>query len=181
MRGRGALLVISACAVALALGGCDAVAGGTGDPGAGTTASASATGSSDAAEPVGDVCALLPEAELRAAVGADPGEGVAAKGRIDGGQCTWKVSDTHTAVVQVTRQPDVFLPDSAWKRPESAADVEGVDRGWAAAETHTILLVKDGRGCSSPTSGSAERTRPRTTRWRRRSPRGSDEGPGGGS
>ena len=144
---RGPAAAAAVLGALLALTGCGAAAGGApGTAAASATAPAGASASASSATAVGDVCALLPRARLRAAIGADPGEGVAAEGRIDGGQCTWTVSDAHTALVQVTRQPDAYLPDSVWKRPRSAADVAGVDRGWAAAETHTILLVKHGRG-----------------------------------
>lgn len=126
------LAVLAGAAMLPALAGCGTT--GTKEPPAAVSPSAV------------DVCAMVPAAELAAAIGADPGKGVAEPGKVDGGQCTWKVSDTHTALAQFTRQPDVYLPDGVWERPDSASDVPGVTRGFAAAETHTVLVVKDGRG-----------------------------------
>lgn len=93
-----------------------------------------------------DVCALVPTDALAAAIGADPGTGVAAKGKVDGGQCTWTVSSTHSALAQYTLKPDAYLPASIYPKPAGAEDIPGADRGWANAASHTVLVVKDGKG-----------------------------------
>ena len=129
-----------ALSLALAVSACGS--GSAGAPASSAPTAPSATAAGDAL----DVCALVPAKQLAAAMGADPGSGTPAKGRIDGGQCTWTVSDTHTAIAQYTRKPDAYLPEGAHLRPKSAADVPGASRGFAAAETHTILIVKGGKG-----------------------------------
>lgn len=135
------LVALAAAAAALSLAGC---AGGSTVQSTASAPASSASASS--ATPAADACALVPADALQAAIGADPGTGEAAKGRIDGGQCTWKVSKTHTVLAQFTRQPDAYLPAGIYKRPKSAHAVEGADRGWASAAGHSVLVVKDGKG-----------------------------------
>ncbi|MFD1722711.1 hypothetical protein [Amnibacterium endophyticum] len=102
---------------------------------------------------VDDVCALVPVARLRAAIGADPGAGVPSKGPLNGGQCVWTVSTTRRVLAQYTPQPDVFLPEGVVPRPRSATEVRGATRGFAAGESGTVLVVKDRRGLLLKTVG----------------------------
>lgn len=139
-----AVIALSACSSP----GASAPAGSTssGSSAGGSTASASTVADGGSGGTAIDACALVPTAELKAAIGVDPGAGTASTGKVDGGQCTWKVSSTHSALAQVTRKPDAYLPAAMYKKPAKAVALKGVDRGRASAASHTILVVKDGRG-----------------------------------
>lgn len=93
-----------------------------------------------------DVCALVPADALRAAIGGHPGTGRPGEGEIDGGQCTWTVSSTHSALIPFTREPTAYLPSSIYWKPAKTVALHGVDCGRASPATHTICIVEDGTG-----------------------------------
>jgi hypothetical protein len=127
------------------LAGC--ASGGSGSATSGSTSTNGPVATQVAkSEPAVDVCALVPADALSAAIGSDPGTGVAAQGKVDGGQCTWKVDATHTALAQYTLQADSYLPASVYPKPKGADSIPGADRGWANAASHTVLVVKGGKG-----------------------------------
>jgi len=144
-RARTPLILAVVVVTVAGLAGCSS---GSGDDASAPSSSSSEASSTDTGSDVTavDVCALVPADLLATVMGADPGEGTSAVGQIDGGQCTWAISDTHTAIAQYSRQADVYFPEDVYPKPDGASDVDGVDRGWSSAETHTIVLVKDGAG-----------------------------------
>lgn len=134
------LAALTACTPAASTG---AAPTGTADGSADATATAPpASGDSGASV---DVCALVPVTELAAAIGVDPGAGVAAEAN-GLSNCTWNPNGTHTAIAQYSDDADSFLPDDFWPKPAGASDVAGATRGWASADSTSVLVVKGDRG-----------------------------------
>lgn len=136
-------------AAALVLTGCAQAATDTADS-AGSSATADAdSGSAPAPEAgsgTGDACALVPSADIAAALGVQAIDGVAAEGQGGLQQCTWAYADTHTALAQYTGDADAFLPAELYPQGPNAQSIPGITRGWADASIGTILVVKGDEG-----------------------------------
>lgn len=148
-RGVKSLKPLVLVAAALVLTGCSQAATNTTEP-AGSSATADAdSGSASAPEAgsgTGDACALVPSADIAAALGVDAIEGVAAEGQQGLQQCTWAYADTHSAIAQYTGDADAFLPAELYPQGANAQPIPGVTRGWADASIGTILVVKGNEG-----------------------------------
>lgn len=148
-RGVKSLKPLVLVAAALVLTGCSQAVTNTAES-AGSSATADAdSGSAPAPEAgsgTGDACALVPSADIAAALGVDTIEGVAAEGQQGLQQCTWAFADTHTAIAQYTGDADAFLPAELYPQGANAQPIPGVTRGWADASIGTILVVKGNEG-----------------------------------
>ena len=143
------LVVPAALLLAASLAACSSGSGSTAtssDSKPSATSAASSSSATAAATTPTDVCALVPADALTAVVGKDPGTGVAAKGKVDGGQCTWTIDSTHSVLAQYTLQADSYLPATIYPKPKGGDAIPGADRGFADATSHTVLVVKGGKG-----------------------------------
>jgi len=137
-----ATALLAASAVLL-LAGCSAPTGTAAstpasDTGDGGTSPSGASSAPAASGP--DACTLVSESVLTTALGADPGSGVSSPG--NGGTGSTTCTYGTAVVVQVSLQPDTYLPASLY----SPTTVDGAvapavgDRGYIA--TGATLVVK---------------------------------------